>query len=207
MAKSEMSQSIENIETTGSGDKALDIAMWVAAIMLWFKTVDVLSYFAPQALSAIFGFDTSYIYGAISATLVEGAALALHFNRRARLSKTAQGVKWVLIAISGICQIFDGFIVTGNIVQMSDTLKIGLQYGVPLVPLFAMVMLAMIGVLPETGTRSRWKGVKNIIRPAWDRFMNGDGVVNPKSEVVALSQDVPQVTAEAGQKVNFTAER
>lgn len=166
-------QAIE--QAVGSGDKVLDFAMLVAAAMLWFKTVDVLSYFAPSALSEIFGFDMSYIYGAVSATLVEGVALVLHFNRKAHLVSTAKYVKWCLIAISGICQLFDGFITSGNVGQMSDTMKFGLQYGVPLVPLVSMVMIAMIGVLPDgDAPKKRWVGVANILAPAFDRFLHGD---------------------------------
>jgi hypothetical protein len=134
----------------GSGDRILDWGVIVAAIILFAKTADVLSYFAPVLLSEILGFEAGILYGMICAVLVEGLALALHFNPRAALSSTAQIVKWLLLGISGICQIFDGFITTDSVAQMSETLKAVLSYGVPLIPLVITVMIFSIGRLPET---------------------------------------------------------
>src|SRR5262245_46921777 len=112
-----------NSSKLGSGDKVLDWGVVVAALILFAKTADVLSFFSPAILNDILGFDVSLIYGIVCATLVEGLALALHFNRRAALSSSAQVVMWVLVAISGLCQVYDGFITTGSMAQMSDTMK------------------------------------------------------------------------------------
>lgn len=182
-----------NHTNNGSGDKWLDFAAYVLAAILFLKTADVLSYFAPQILNLILGFDVAFIYGSVCAVLVEGAALALHFNSRARLSSAAQIVKWILLGISGACQVFDGFITAGNVAQMSDTLKFGLSYGVPLIPLAVLVMLFTIGKLPEDGTpQKQWKGLRNIVRPAWEKLMNGESVGN-LPETVVLAKDIPQV--------------
>jgi hypothetical protein len=136
----------------------------------------VLSYFAPTNLNEMIGLDVSLVYGGISAMLVEGAALALHFNSRARLSPTAQIVKWVLLAISALCQVFDGYIATGNAAQMSDTMKVGLQFGVPLVPLIVIILLFAVGRLPEDGTTRRpFPGIRHIAGPALNKFWHGDG--------------------------------
>lgn len=184
---------MENKTNNGSGDKWLDFAAYVLAAILFLKTADVLSYFAPQILNSILGFDVSFVYGSVCAVLVEGAALALHFNGRAVRSSAAQIVKWILLGISGACQVFDGFITAGNVAQMSDTLKFGLSYGVPLIPLAVLVMLFTIGKLPEDGTPPKqWKGLRNIVRPAWDKLINGESVGN-LTETVALAKDVPQV--------------
>ena len=184
---------MENKTNNGSGDKWLDFAAYVLAAILFLKTADVLSYFAPQILNSILGFDVSFVYGSVCAVLVEGAALALHFNSRAGRSSAAQIVKWILLGISGACQVFDGFITAGNVAQMSDTLKFGLSYGVPLIPLAVLVMLFTIGKLPEDGTPPKqWKGLRNIVRPAWDKLINGESVGN-LTETVVLAKDVPQV--------------
>jgi hypothetical protein len=164
-----------NIAKTGSGDKILDWVVIIGAVLLFLKTADVLSYFAPTNLSEIVGMEMSLIYGIVSALLVEGAALALHFNHRAHLSSTAQLVKWALIVISGLCQLFDGYLATGNESQMSETMKFGLQFGVPLVPLIVLVLLFAVGRLPDDGSVQRpFPGIKNIAGPAWNRFWNGD---------------------------------
>lgn len=184
---------MENKTNNGSGDKWLDFAAYVLAAILFLKTADVLSYFAPQILNSILGFDVSFVYGSVCAVLVEGAALALHFNSRAGRSSAAQIVKWILLGISGACQVFDGFITAGNVAQMSDTLKFGLSYGVPLIPLAVLVMLFTIGKLPEDGTPPKqWKGLRNIVRPAWDKLINGESVGN-LTETVVLAKDVSQV--------------
>jgi|GEM_PF-4100026 len=158
----------------GSGDKVLDWVAFIAALILFAKTADLLSYFSPAILSDILGFDVSLIYGSICAALVEGLALALHFNRRATLSSTAQVVKWILIAISGVCQVFDGFITTDSVAQMSDTMKAGLSYGVPLIPLLIMVMVFGIGQLPEVDVaqgshKKPFIGLKGM----WNHLING----------------------------------
>lgn len=59
----------------GSGDKLLDWGVIIAALVLFPKTADILSYFAPQILTAILGFDVALIYGLVCASLVEGLTL------------------------------------------------------------------------------------------------------------------------------------
>lgn len=164
------------MKKTGSGDKVLDWGVIIAAAVLFPKTADILSYFSPQILNEIFGFDFSLIYGVVNALLVEGLALALHFNKRASLSGTAQTVKWTLLAISGVCQVFDGFVVTDTLAAQSDTMKAVLSYGVPLIPLLIMIMVFGIGHLPEIGEdgevvvepKKPFKGVKRIVKGLWE---------------------------------------
>ena len=159
----------------GSGDKILDWGVIIAAGILFFRTADILSYFSPQILSDILGFDVSLIYGIVCAALVEGLALAIHFNRRSTLSGTAQTVKWVLLCISGACQVFDGFVVTNTLAQQSDTMKAAFSYGVPLIPLAIMVMVFGIGQLPElekidSRPRAPFIGLKGM----WNHLIDGN---------------------------------
>lgn len=182
----------------GSGDKVLDWGVIIAAGVLFPKTADILSYFSPLILNEIFGFNVSLIYGVVNALLVEGLALALHFNKRAALSGTAQTVKWILLAISGACQVFDGFVVTNTLAGQSDTMKAILAYGVPLIPLFIMIMVFGIGHLPEVGEdgevvvqpRKPFKGVKKI----WKGFLEGEeSTVLPPEKVVQTNLlDIPK---------------
>jgi hypothetical protein len=159
----------------GSGDKILDWAVIIIAMILFAKTADVMAYFAPESLSFIVGMDISWLYGAVNALIVEGVALALHFNRRAALSGTAQIVKWALIAMSGSAQIFDGFLSTGAQSSMSEPLKFGLQFGVPLIPLIVLVLLFAIGRLPDDGIeKAPFVGLKNMVGPAVRRLWHGE---------------------------------
>ena len=182
---------------TGSGDKFLDIAAYVLAILLFVKTADVMGYFSPDWLNGIFGLDVSFVYGVVNASLVEGMALALHFNHKAILSPAAQIVKWILVGISATCQVLDGYLSTGNAAQMSDTLKLTLQVGVPLIPIGVFVMLFLIGKLPDDGSVRQWKGVKNLVKPAWERFLNGDDYVESASNSFAQTVDEPQLALKA----------
>lgn len=190
-----------NKSNYGSGDKWLDFAAYTLAAILFLKTADVLSYFAPAILSLIIGFDVAFLYGTVNAVLVEGAALALHFNPRAKQSPPAQIAKWILLGISGACQVFDGFITTNTVAQMSEPLRFGLAYGVPLIPLVVLVMLFAIGKLPEDAGQAKrqWKGVRNLVKPWWRRLLDGDP--QPSSpEIIPLNQDVPMQGLEAGEE-------
>lgn len=157
----------------GTGDKVLDFGIIIAAIITFAKTADVFSYFAPESLSNIVGFDISYIYGLVTALLVEGVMLALHFNRRAHGYKPAELAKWSLLAISFLCQVFDGFIVTNTLANQSNELKFIFQYGVPGLPILIMLMIFAIGHLPEDGEQVTRLGWKHRL-PNFRRLWNGE---------------------------------
>lgn len=179
----------------GSGDKFLDFAVLGAAVFLFVRTADVLSYFSPSILNDILGFNVNIIYGVGCAVLVEGVALALHFNRRAKLSSTAQNVKWALLAISGACQVFDGFVITNTLAQQTETMRAVFSYGVPLIPLFILVMVFGIGHLPEEDevvVRPR-VGVRNHLRNIW--YGEENTRVSPK--VVRQLEQVEEPELEA----------
>ena len=189
------------VKKAGSGDGMLDVAAYILAGILFLKTADVLSIFSPTILTEVIGYDMAFLYGATCAFLVEGAALALHFNHRAKLSPVAQIVKWVLLAISGLCQVFDGYVVTGNVASMSDTLRFAFSVGVPLIPIAVLMMLFAIGQLPEdNSSKSEWKGLKNIVIPAWDRLLNGSGNSGRRSgtntDMIVAQSDTEEVKAD-----------
>ena len=156
----------------GSGDAVLDWTVVGMAILLFFRTADVLSYFSPTILNDIFGFDVSLIYGIVCALAVEGVALALHFNRRAIAYTPAIVVKWALLSISAICQVFDGFVITNTLANQTDTMKAIFSYGVPLIPMFVLVMIFKIGRLPEVGETVQGKPFKGV-RNMWNEFLDG----------------------------------
>lgn len=199
------------MKKTGSGDVVLDWVVVVAAIGLYFKTSDIMSYFSPTNLNDLFGMDVSRIYGAIMALLVEGAALALHFNHRARLSVSAQAVKWTLLAISGICQVFDGFQVTNTLAQQSSEMKMIFQYGVPLIPLLILIMVFGIGRLPEPDGSVEKIPFEGVM-PMFKRLLYGSGNAPRAQKQARIStpdkktNDSPDVPKTSVQKPpsNFT---
>lgn len=163
----------------GSGNKGLDWVFILGAVAAYPKTADLLSLFSPQILNDIFGMDMSLPYGGFCALLVEGVILFLHFDRRAYHVVMAQAVKWIMFGISFLCNVFDGFVTTNSVQQMSPFLKFILAYGVPTLPLIIAALVAMIGPLPENekevvrqpriGVRTRlenfWYGENTRVSP------------------------------------------
>ena len=176
-------------------NKVLGWFIIACALLLAPKTAQVLSYYAPKWLSDVTGFDVSLIFGIVSTVIVEGLILVLHFHPSAKDSAEAQIVKWITIGISGSCQIFSAYITTGNEAQMSDTLKAILIWGVPEIPLICMILLAWIGVLPETGQRKPWRGLKHSL-DGLQTFWHGEGYqkpAQPETQVLAKDTDQPQL--------------
>lgn len=132
-----------------------DAAVVILAGLLFFRTADVLRYFSPPLLNEMIGQDVSWLYAIVMAFFVEGVALAFHFDRRAHKHTPAKIVKWTLLGISALCQVYDGRIVTDTVSQMSGPMKIGFQWGVPLLPIFVVVLLFFVGKLPEDGEEHR----------------------------------------------------
>lgn len=186
---------------TGSGNKGLDWVIFAGMVAAFPKTADLLSYWSPEWLNEIFGMDVSLFYGAFCAAMVEGTILFLHFDRRAHRVASAQTVKWILIGISFLCQVFDGQVTQGTVDQMSATMKVILTYGIPALPLLIAVMVASIGSLPEddtpkpskprVGLKTRWKnlleGEENtvrspVVRQLEENIESPELVKNPNGE-------------------------
>lgn len=134
---------------TGSGNKGLDWVIIMGMIAAFPKTADLLSFWTPQWLNDLFGMNMSWYYGAFCAAMVEGTILFLHFDRRAHVVTSAQTVKWILIGVSFVCQIFDSQVTANTLSQMPDTMRAALTYIIPALPLIIAVMVASIGALPD----------------------------------------------------------
>src|SRR5215211_5917745 len=83
----------------------IDVATIIAAAMLYMKTSEVMTAIAPLTLLGQTGLQV--LYGTITAALIEGVTLALHFVRGLRGSQNATVYKWFLFAVSGFCQFLD----------------------------------------------------------------------------------------------------
>lgn len=160
---------------TGSGVKFADWAVVILAILLYFKTAEVLSYFSPKNINEIIGMNVGWLYGYVTAFFVEGVAVAYHFYPGARVHTPAIIVKWILIILSGICQVFDGKIVTETIASMPEQQRLFFEYGLPLLPWFVLILLIAVGEIPnDPHVRSKyWRGVKHLL-PDVKRIWEGD---------------------------------
>ena len=74
---------------------------------------------------------------------------ALHFHPQAYGTKP-QAVKWILFAISAMCQIFDGMITNNTIANQTPFVKAIFENVVPAIPAFIFMLLLWIGKLPES---------------------------------------------------------
>lgn len=189
----------------GSGDSFSDWAVVILSILLFTRTADVLRYFSPKILDELAGTDVSWAYGIITAFFIEGVALAYHFNRKAQNYAPAKIVKWILLGISGVCQVFDGHIITGTLAQMSEAQKLIFQVGVPLLPLFVIVLLFGVGHLPETEP-TPFKGIKHMF-PDFHRLWEGEQQSTvltqvPAKKVVINQLETPLVKENTNHKKN-----
>jgi hypothetical protein len=203
---------MNNEQNVGSGDKILDWSIILSAILTYVKTADVFAYYSPIALTAIIGFDVSYIYGMASALIIEGVMLALHFNRNAHGYPPAEIAKWILLGISFLCQVFDGFITTNTLAQQSDELKFVFQYLVPGLPILVLLLVFAIRRLPNQrqGTSGSWRGAKNFL-PSLQRFWHGDGEGNASpnasfaSDASSNASPAPDANQDASQNASFAS--
>lgn len=181
-------------ENNGSGDKTLDNLVVIMAIVLFFGTAQVMSTHAPQLVSDLVGFDASYIFGVISAVCVEWGALRLHFNPYARKNGTAKWVKWILLGMSGLCQVYNAAIETGTMSSLSETLKIGFTWVVPNIPLIFIVLMFWIGSLSPVRPKSILErvtdtGLYNML-PKWEEILNGKQNTRVSSKVVEQIEEI-----------------
>ena len=153
----------------------LKFGIVLIAVILFFKTADVMTYFAPPVLHDLIlnftGYDmqTALVYGITTAFLVEGLAIYLDFAMSN--NGYAQFVKWVLIGISALCQIYDGYIVQKITSQMTDSMKAVFSFGVPLIPIVIFALTLGIKKNVGNGTRSEFIG----IIPMFNKLLHGSG--------------------------------
>lgn len=177
----------------GSGNKGLDWVIVLGMLAAYPKTADLLSYWSPAFLNRLVGMNVSLFYGAFCAALVEGVVIFLHFDRRAYQVASAQTVKWIMFGISFACNIFDGFVTTETVSQMSGELRFVLTYAIPALPLIISALVATIGALPDddaTFVPKRRVGFRD-----WAKGLYyGDNSVSTPREVVQtnLEDELPK---------------
>src|ERR1700690_1520728 len=126
----------------------------VASIVLFLKTSDVFTYYSPHQIGGYSGIEP--IYGIVCASIVEGYIVYLKFS--VKLSENDYAYLWnvgtmiMIVVISGIAQIVDGWISTSTLAQQPQTIQMVVQWFVPLLPWAIMVILLIkttIAVLPQ----------------------------------------------------------
>jgi hypothetical protein len=116
---------------------------FVAALVLFLKTSEVLAIFAPASL---FGYEnTGWLYGLVCAGLVEGVLVAAKFtlphNQTSYSWLYNVGLIAIPFAISAAAQVTDGFLVKETLSAQPAAIQFIVNIGVPLVP---SVILALV---------------------------------------------------------------
>lgn len=116
----------------------------VAAVVLFFKTTELLSLFAPAEIFGYTGLE--FLYGATCALLVEGLLVVTKWS----LDKSDNPMAWaykvgllvVTFLISASAQIADGVLIRDTLDQQPYVVQLLIQVGVPLVPSVILALAA-----------------------------------------------------------------
>jgi hypothetical protein len=121
-----------------------NLVFFVAAVVLFFKTSELLAIFAPKT---ILGYDNlGGVYGMVCALLVEGLLAVTKWS----LDKKDNSMAWaykvgllvVTFLISAIAQVVDGFMIRDTLTQQPPAIQMLIQWGVPLVPSLILALAA-----------------------------------------------------------------
>lgn len=193
-------------------DTFSSVAIVIGTLILFSKTADVMGYFAPGWVSDFLGFNANMFYGWVNAAMVEGEILALHFNPRAQSYTPAQWVKWLLMLISLACQFFDGAIVTDTLSKQSEQIKAIFQFGVPAIPAIVVIMILLLGRMPEEtkSQRGEWKGLEHAFQQLPKIWYGANYRPAPKitnAPMQVLGMETPQPKIKEPETVNPTQRR
>lgn len=177
---------------------ALDnIVFFIAAIVLFLKTSEVLSEFAPQA---VFGYAAvDWLYGYICALLIEGLLIAAKFTLAGNQNSNAW--LWnvlvivVTFAISAAAQVVDGFMVKQTLTLQPMPVQFLITWGVPLVPSVILALVlgkAVFASLPEGSAEPKAEKIQRSSAPvqAPRQFAaEASAVVVRKNDLTAEDKD------------------
>lgn len=121
-----------------------NLVFFIAAVVLFFKTAELLSLFAPKS---IFGYEgLQSLYGVICALLVEGLLAATKWSLDKSDNPMAWAYKIVLLVvtflISASAQVVDGFMIRDTLSTQPPVIQMLIQWGVPLVPSLILALAA-----------------------------------------------------------------
>jgi hypothetical protein len=117
--------------------KVIEIgAFFLGSILLFSKTSDLMTAFAPSQILGYTGIGP--LYGMCCALMVEGLFVAMKFALPSSKSPGAWLWNIVLIifpfGISALAQTIDSFVVQRTLADQSPTIRFLVQWGVPMIP-------------------------------------------------------------------------
>lgn len=121
-----------------------NLVFFVAAVVLFFKTSELLATFAP---ATILGYDNlGGAYGMVCALLVEGLLAVTKWS----LDKKDNSIAWaykvglliVTFLISAAAQVVDGLMIRDTLSQQPPAVQMLVLWGVPLVPSIILALAA-----------------------------------------------------------------
>lgn len=118
----------------------------VTAIVLYFRTAELLALFAPQDLLGYTGPDMARAYGYLSALLVEFVLVGAKYSLDQERDDLAWAYNVALIVvtflISAASQVTDGLYVRNTLADQPQIVQNLVNIGVPLIPSMVLAMMA-----------------------------------------------------------------
>jgi hypothetical protein len=119
-----------------------NLVFLVAALILFLKTSEVLTAFAPNTIFGYHGLES--LYGIVTALLVEGLLVTAKLS----LSRNQTSYAWlyslILVIVTGgisaFAQITDGFLVKQTLANQPPMVQFLVNTGVPLVPFIILAL-------------------------------------------------------------------
>jgi hypothetical protein len=149
-----------NENGTGCIGWILEWAVFVlGAVLMFAKTSELLSAFAPKEWLGYVGIES--IYGAVSALMVEGLFVAIKITNDPVLNGRNNSIsQWFTnafimlfpFAISVFAQPIDAFVISGSLANQPPELQVLVSWGVPMIPGLIVGMLlfkSLISSLPD----------------------------------------------------------
>ena len=121
----------------------------IAALVLFSKTADLFTAFAPSQLLGYEGIE-SY-YGMVVALMVEGIFVASKFMIASSKNPIAWlwnfGLMVITFAISAVAQSVDSIVVAGTLASQPVEIQLAVTWLVPMVPAAVVGMILLQGVI------------------------------------------------------------
>ncbi len=120
-----------------------NLTFGLGMLLMFSKTVDLMSAFAPQTILGYTGLET--FYGIAVGVLVEGAlfVMKLTLTRARNVLDWLWNVAVVVLpfAISGLAQVVDSFLVRNTLASQPNWVQVLVQWGVPSIPTTIIALL------------------------------------------------------------------
>ena len=215
-----MNEKINNENGTGCIGWVLEwIVFILGAVLMFAKTSELLSTFAPKEWLGYVGIES--LYGAVSALMVEGLFVAIKLTNDPVLNGRNHSIsQWFTNAvimvfpfvISVFAQPIDAFVIQGTLSNQPQELQVLVSWGVPMIPGLIVGMLLFkslisslpSGILAKFGEHSdSHKSFKfpTINRPNWlNNILRGNGHERRKENKTPKQDQRAQDPTSAGDR-------